>query len=126
MPRPQQQALLFLLGAVLVGGVLGFSADRALRHARHTISERRRALYADLALAPAQRASMDSILDERSCEYDAAVRSVQPVVDSVRARARIRINAILTPEQRTKVEAKRREEDTRQQQELQRLRERCR
>ena len=32
MQRSKQQALMFLLGAVLVGGVLGFSADRLFDH----------------------------------------------------------------------------------------------
>ena len=34
MQRTKQQALMFLLGAVLVGGVLGFSAERALHEDR--------------------------------------------------------------------------------------------
>ena len=32
MQRTKQQALMFLLGAVLVGGALGFSADRYIGH----------------------------------------------------------------------------------------------
>jgi hypothetical protein len=42
MQRSKQQALMFLLGAVLVGGVLGVSAARGMLHARteHTWSAR--------------------------------------------------------------------------------------
>jgi hypothetical protein len=32
MQRSKQQALMFLLGAVLVGGAVGFSADRYIGH----------------------------------------------------------------------------------------------
>jgi hypothetical protein len=32
MERPKQQAIAFLLGAVLVGGALGFSAERVFRN----------------------------------------------------------------------------------------------
>ena len=40
MERPKQQALAFLLGALLVGGVLGFSADRVFRQAELTPAQR--------------------------------------------------------------------------------------
>ena len=44
MERPKQQALAFLLGALLVGGVLGFSADRVLRKDDPTPAARRQAV----------------------------------------------------------------------------------
>ena len=50
MQRPKQQALAFLLGAVLVGGVVGFSADRVFRSNDNSIAARRQALYDDLEL----------------------------------------------------------------------------
>ena len=40
MQRSKQQALMFLLGAVLVGGVLGFSADRVMSKKPQRMSAR--------------------------------------------------------------------------------------
>ena len=40
MQRSKQQALMFLLGAVLVGGALGFSADRYLGHEKIVVAVR--------------------------------------------------------------------------------------
>ena len=48
MDRPKQQAIAFLLGAVLVGGVVGFSADRMIRRDDMSIAEKRKAMYDDL------------------------------------------------------------------------------
>jgi hypothetical protein len=67
MERSKQQALTFLLGAVLVGGVVGFSADRVFRRDETTLLAKRQALYDDLELRPAQRAAMDSLFDARNC-----------------------------------------------------------
>jgi len=71
MQRSKQQALMFLLGAVLVGGVLGFSAERVMLHASNERSwAARNAMYDDLELTPAQRAAMDSIIDEKNRRVD--------------------------------------------------------
>ncbi len=56
MQRSKQQALMFLLGAVLVGGVLGFSADRVIADKQKHWGPRRR-MYRDLKLSDAQRVS---------------------------------------------------------------------
>lgn len=104
MHRSRQQAVMFLLGAVLVGGVLGFSADRmiASEEAKHWAGRAR--MYKDLALTEDQVATMDSLLDDRNCQIGAVMKPVRPQVDSIRARARQQINAILTAEQRTRME----------------------
>ncbi|NUO95612.1 MAG: hypothetical protein HOQ14_14100, partial [Gemmatimonadaceae bacterium] len=78
MERPKQQALAFLLGAVLVGGVVGFSADRVFRRNETSIAAKRAALYDDLELSRAQRSTMDSLLDARNCKYDAIFQPIQP------------------------------------------------
>src|SRR5689334_7678834 len=78
MERPKQQALAFLLGAVLVGGVMGFSADRVFRREDTSVSAKRQAMYDDLGLSPAQRAAMESLLDARNCRYDAIFKTIQP------------------------------------------------
>jgi len=111
MQRPKQQAIAFLLGAVLVGGVVGFSADRVFRHDDVTIAERRKAMYDDLDMTPAQRASMDSLFDARNCQYDAIFRPIQPALDSLRVATREKMNQILTAEQRTKLDVRRKSDD---------------
>lgn len=125
MERPKQQALAFLLGAVLVGGVLGFSADRVFRRDDSTIASRRKALYDDLTLSAAQRATMDSVLDDSNCQIDALLRPVQPAMDSIKATRRMAINAILTPEQRTRIEVRRKDDDARHGAERNRIRAAC-
>lgn len=126
MERPKQQALAFLLGAVLVGGVVGFSADRVFRRDETTILAKRQALYDDLELRPAQRAAMDSLFDARNCKYDAIFRPIQPALDTLRMETRARMDAIVTPEQRVRLDARRREDDARKDAERQRIQAACR
>jgi hypothetical protein len=126
MERPKQQALAFLLGAVLVGGVVGFSADRVFRRDDTSIAAKRAAMYDDLGLAPAQRAAMDSLLDARNCKYDAIFKPIQPALDTLKLETRARINALLTPEQRARLDVRRREDDARKEAERQRMLAACR
>lgn len=126
MERPKQQALAFLLGAVLVGGVVGFSADRVFRRDDTSITAKRKAMYDDLGMAPAQRAAMDSLFDARNCKYDAIFRPIQPALDSLKVETRARMDAILTAEQRVRLEARRREDDARHDAERQRIQAACR
>jgi Spy/CpxP family protein refolding chaperone len=108
MQRSKQQALTFLLGALLVGAVVGFSADRVFGRAEpETALARRQAMYDDLGLSPAQRAAMDSLLDERHCQIARTLATVEPKLDSIRAGARAQMDRLLTPEQRTRLEARR-------------------
>jgi len=118
MQRTKQQALMFLLGAVLVGGVLGFSAERVLGSDEHRrdSSYRRDAMYDDLGLSAAQRAAMDSVLDERNCRLRALMNSVRPQADSIRAAGRTGMLAIMTPEQRTRFDQRRAELEAREKQ----------
>lgn len=126
MERPKQQALAFLLGAVLVGGVVGFTADRVLRSDDTSISARRKAMYDDLELQAAQRAAMDSLFDARNCKYDAIFKPIQPALDTLRTVTRARMDAILTPEQRVRLDARRREDDARKDAERTRMHAACR
>ena len=117
MQRSKQQALMFLLGAVLVGGVLGFSAERVMLHASNERSwAARNAMYDDLELTPAQRAAMDSIIDEKNRRVDSLLKPVKPQIDSVRANARAQFYRVFTSEQRTKFEARVREDSLRREQ----------
>ncbi len=126
MQRPQQQALAFLLGALLVGGVVGFSADRVFRREDMSLTSRRRALYDDLRLEPTQRSRMDSLLDDRNCQIDAMFRPIQPALDSIKAATRAQINLILTPEQRSHLDARRKDDDVRHEGERKRIQAACR
>lgn len=117
MQRSKQQALMFLLGAVLVGGVLGFSAERVMSHTDKDHSwAARTAMYDDLGLSPAQRAAMDSVIDEKNRRVDSLLKPVKPQIDSVRAIARAQFYRIFTSEQRTKFETRVREDSTRREQ----------
>jgi uncharacterized membrane protein len=103
MQRSKQQALMFLLGAVLVGGALGFSADRVLAEKQKHWAPRMR-MYKDLQLSEAQQSTMDSLLDARNCQMSAVMKPIQPQVDSIKKAAHQQVLSILTVEQRAKLE----------------------
>lgn len=125
MQRPKQQALAFLLGALLVGGAVGFSADRMIRQTDITMEARRKRMYDDLGLAQTQRAALDSVFDASNCQLDQLYSPLQPAYDSIKAARRAQMNAILTPEQRTRLEARRKDEDLRRDAERKRMRSFC-
>ena len=63
-------ALAFVSGALLVGGVLGFTANRVMGGNVECAAEASRAamrqrLADDLGMSPAQRAKLDTILDAK-------------------------------------------------------------
>jgi hypothetical protein len=126
MHTPKQQALAFLLGALLVGGVVGFSADRVFRHDDTSIQAKRIAMYDDLGLQPTQRAAMDSLLDARNCQFESVLTPIQPALDSIRNSTRTQIDRILTPAQRSKLDVRRRENDARHDAERKRVQAGCR
>ena len=102
MQRSKQQALMFLLGAVLVGGVLGFSADRVMASKmKPSRPSARVQMYDDIGIAADKRASLDSILDETNCKTGEIMRTVRPAMDSVRANGLKTFLSMLTPEQRS-------------------------
>lgn len=113
MQRPKQQALAFLLGALLVGGVVGFSADRVFRQEETSLASRRKALYDDLGLEQTQRAALDSVFDASNCRMEAAFKPIQPALDSIKQARRSAMDAVLTSEQRARLEARRKADDTR-------------
>jgi hypothetical protein len=108
MQRSKNLAMMFLLGAVLVGGALGFTADRVwMRDAACNDPRASRALLYDrLELNTAQRAAWDSILDDRHRQFDSLFKPIKPQMDSIRSRSRAQMRALLTtPEQRARFEA---------------------
>jgi len=109
MQRSKQQALMFLLGAVLVGGVLGFSADRLFDHEQRGPWPGRMRMYDDLDLSEAQRVQMDSLLDDRNCQINVVMTPVRQQLDSIKAVANQQMMQILTAEQRSRLESRRQE-----------------
>ncbi|HKG91916.1 MAG TPA: hypothetical protein VKA84_08505 [Gemmatimonadaceae bacterium] len=95
--------MMFLLGALIVGGALGFAADRVAVRDRLSAPADRRALRdrmaEELGLSVAQRAALDTILDERHERLTALIQPIKPQLDAVKDTARQRIRRMLTAEQ---------------------------
>ncbi|MCC7054677.1 MAG: hypothetical protein IT355_15505 [Gemmatimonadaceae bacterium] len=106
--RTKAQAIFFLLGAVLVGGALGFTANRAIEH-RPGVPKNQRGsrdeLARRLALDASQRVMMDSVLDARNETMKALLAPIQPRLDSVRLAARAVIRSRLTADQQRRLDA---------------------
>lgn len=103
MQRSKSLALSFLLGALLVGGALGFSAYPIFRaDACRGTADRGRdknKLFDNLHLSVAQRAATDSILERRHRDITTLFEPLEPQADSIRKRARQDMFKLLTPEQ---------------------------
>ncbi|HET7550243.1 MAG TPA: hypothetical protein VFK04_03075 [Gemmatimonadaceae bacterium] len=108
MQRSKALAFVFLGGTLIVGAAGGFTVDRVLTaRACETSNDRgslREYLDRKLDLTPSQRAAVDSILDKRHRDWQAAMDPFKPQLDSARARldsARARYDstraAVLTP-----------------------------
>ena len=99
---------MFLLGAFVVGGTLGFTVDRAWgdRWLGRTSDSRTMVdLFAEqLDLTAAQRAAVDSILNERNRIMDSISAPIRPQLQAAREEARRQIAMRLGPEQRRKFE----------------------
>ena len=105
-------AMMFLLGATLVGGAVGFAADRHMvkdRLCAPKLSERelRVGFYDDVGLSAEQRAAWDALLDERQKSMAAARASIKPKTDSIMEAYRQKTTELLSPEQRARVEQRR-------------------
>ena len=114
MQPSKNLAMMFVLGAVLVGGVLGFSADRFIvNNGRERESEREK-LARVLVLTEAQQQTLDSLLDARSRELHALIEPIEPAIDSVTANTRAQIRAMLSTEQQVVWDEIRREREDRE------------
>jgi hypothetical protein len=108
MQNSKQLAVMFLLGAVLVGGALGFTADRVWLKDPGCNDPKcnRQLLYNRLELDAPQRAAWDSILDDRHRQFDSLFKPIRPQMDSIRMRSRAQLRALLTtPEQQARYDA---------------------
>jgi len=99
--RTKAQAMLFLLGAVVVGAALGFAGNRAFgAHDQPQDVRSSRARLADrLELTSAQRRMLDSVLDERNERMKELLAPVRPRLDSLRFAARAAIRQQLSADQ---------------------------
>lgn len=105
LQRSKSLALMFLLGAALVGGALGFSADRYMTRAHRGCGSRsREGFYDQIGLSPAQRTRMDTILDAQHRQVADLMRPIRPTLDAIKQRARAQIVTVLSPEQRARLD----------------------
>lgn len=100
MHRAKQQAAMFLLGALLVGGALGFSADRYIGHQKFaTQYGPRQRFYDQLGLSPQQRNTLDSLAFQQDCAIKSVLAPEQPRLDSIRATFRAQWRQVFSKEQ---------------------------
>ena len=105
MQRSKQQALMFLLGAVLVGGAVGFSADRYIGHSQFTVSYGPRGkFYDELGLSPTQRNTLDSLAFQRDCAIRTLLSPQKGALDSIKARFQAERDSVFTKEQLSKMD----------------------
>src|SRR4051812_49212560 len=113
MNRSKGYALMFLLGAFVTGGALGFTADRVLGggHSREGRGARayRQRMAEELKLTPAQQASVDSLIEQKHRQILALYQPVQPQLDAAALQSRVisdsthaQIKRLLNPEQQIK------------------------
>lgn len=109
----------FILGALLVGGVLGFTADRVFGHdeacANHYTRVEMRKRFADkLQLSAEQRRQVDAILDGKRAKMDSVMAPVRAEMQAVSDSTTKRIEAVLDASQRAKFAEMRADHDRRE------------
>src|ERR1051325_768458 len=106
MHRSKQQAVMFLLGAVLVGGVLGASGARMYQHQKFVeeYGVNRREFYNSLGLSTEQKSRLDSLAQAHACAVDSALAPVKPRLDSIRDNFRAAEKQVYTAAQRAKLD----------------------
>jgi len=112
MQRSKWYALVFLLGAFLSGAAIGFAADRAMGHGRqgrHGTRSPLDRMSRDLNLTPGQRATFDTILENREKQMRQLFAPVRPQLDSLMAIGKVigdstheQLKRVLAPEQQVK------------------------
>jgi hypothetical protein len=106
MQRSKQQALMFLLGAVLVGGAVGFSADRYVSHSQFAMSYGPRGkFYDELGLSATQRNTLDSLAFQRDCAIRTLLAPQKNALDSLKARFQAERDSVFTKEQAGEMES---------------------
>lgn len=91
-PRPKSLAMMFILGAFLTGGAVGFAAERAVSPpVVRTVNETSAVdeLARELKLSKEQRVVIDSVWDWRRRQSREIMTTVRPSLDAVRDSARV-------------------------------------
>jgi Spy/CpxP family protein refolding chaperone len=115
MERSKGYAMMFLLGAFIAGGALGFTADRVMdaKHSREMRGPRgnRQRMAEELKLTPVQQASVDSLIEQKHRQIVALYKPVKPQLDSIAVLTRIvsdsthaQIKRLLNPDQQVKLD----------------------
>lgn len=117
MKRSKYVALTLLLGAVLLGGMLGFTVERVTRDKVECADEMDRATaraqFADeVGLDGTQRVVLDSLLDRRNARLDSLYDEIRPQTRAVHDSARADFRRLLTPDQMARYEAMRARDDS--------------
>lgn len=102
--RPKSLAMLFILGAFLTGGVVGFATDRVFSPPRPNVFSDRvmvDELARVLKLSPDQRIVIDSVWDWRREQSREIMKTVRPTLDAVRDSARVLMMNPLDDAQKT-------------------------
>jgi hypothetical protein len=116
MQRSKSYALMFLLGAFVAGGALGFTADRVMTREKHGRGGRPsfERMAKELELTPSQRVLFDSITRARRTQMRALWQPLRPQMDSIEKIAKVvgdstheQLKRILTPDQGRKLDAMR-------------------
>jgi len=96
---------MFLLGAVLVGGALGFSADRYIAHDKFASQFGPRPRFYDaIGLSDQQRNALDSLAFARECDIKSVLAPHDSAVKQIRARFNAQRDSVLTKEQKALLE----------------------
>lgn len=120
MQRSKQQALMFLLGALLVGGALGFSAAGYISHEKFASQYGPRArFYDEMGLSAQQRTTLDSLSFQQDCVIKSVLAPQQAKLDSIRATFKAQWRAVFTKEQLVRYDARRKEIQARREAEQQ-------
>lgn len=110
MQRTKQQALMFLLGAALVGGAVGFSADRYIGHENFaTTYGPRTKFYDELGLSSQQRNTLDSLAFQQDCTIRSLLTPQKSALDSIRNRFQRQRDSVFTKDQMAKMDLRRKE-----------------
>jgi Spy/CpxP family protein refolding chaperone len=115
MERSKGYAVMFLLGAFVAGGALGFTADRVMdvKHGREMRGPRayRQRMAEELKLTPTQQASVDSLIEQKHRQIVTLYKPVKPQLDSIAVLARTvsdsthaQIKRLLNPDQQVKLD----------------------
>ncbi len=109
MRNSKGYALMFLVGAFIAGGALGFTADRIVHSPERDVRGRedfRTRMAEELNLTPTQKTAIDSLMTERHRQIVALFKPVRPQLDSIGAAARAvsdstheQIKRLLNPKQ---------------------------